>query len=209
MNNQIKIKQYDDYGFTPEEISKELDLNLWFIELALEPSKLPRTYKANLRGYKAKAHPTNHNIAIYELLFKHGPKKINRFWKKYGIQEAAKQLNTTLGILYALKQHFGYHQRIPKNALDIIKYWPEQLRREVDKRDDRKCVRCIAGKSRNLRKYVLKEHEIRYFKIDVHGKLDIPNCATLCRWCYSNWALITRGLRAFKNINIETIHKLF
>jgi len=180
MNRQILIKEYADYGFTVEEICKEL--NLWpeLVKSALEPSPPVRTEipakSISRRYFPQYAHATDKSIEFYELLYKYGPRKLNRWLKVYGQTDCAEYINCDPSVLFSLKIHFGYHRSIPGNALELCTYFPEEVRRQVDERDHRICVRCHRHVS---------NRDIRYHKISHPGPVEPDNCATLCRKCRS------------------------
>lgn len=181
MNRQDLIKQYADYGLTAEEISKELDLPIFLIKSALiKPTKKiterkVKQLRCSVPKYdKEKA--TDVTRPMYEILYKYGPRKINKFINKVGYELTSEVFGCKKGDLIALKLHFGYYNPIPGNALDTITYFSDKLRRKVDKRDNRHCIRC--GRPIN-------DKNIRYHKISQPGPMETDNCATLCLYCRS------------------------
>jgi len=85
---------------------------------------------------------------MYELLYKYGPYRINYAYKVYGLIKAANRLGTTASTLYVLKDHFGYDRLLPRNALDRIPYFPEEIRKKIDERDHGMCIRCHLTKAK-------------------------------------------------------------
>ena len=181
MNRQDRIKEYYDYGFKTEEIAEELAVEEWFVEEALKPSPIPRTEqpaKSRLRIYNGKkggrSHPRDVTIPSFEFLYKHGPNRINTYLKKYGLVPAGRVLGIPWQWLYTLKIHFGYHNKLPQDALDRITYFSENLRQQVNDRDKRACIRC--GTATTL-------DTIRYHKINHPASMTADNCVTLCEKC--------------------------
>jgi len=181
LNRQDRIREYREYDFTTEEIADELNVEVWFVEEALKPSTIPRTEqpaKSRLRIYNGKgggrSHPRDVTIHSYELLYKYGPNRLNTYMKKYGLLPAGRVLNIPWQWLYSLKIHFGYHNKLPQDALDRITYFSEKLRREVDERDNHICIRCGTATTADT---------IRYHKISHPAPMTADNCATLCDKC--------------------------
>jgi hypothetical protein len=197
MNRQILIKEYADYGFTVPEICTELNLEDWFVISALHEDPPCRTEvpaKSISKIYFPQyAHATDRTIDFYELLYKHGPRKINRYWKAYGLTPSAQVLRCDSKTLFALKIHFGYERPLPGNAMDLCLYFPEEIRRQVDGRDHRACVRC--------HKHV-SDRDIRYHKISHPGPVDVYNCATLCKRCRSRYVnpYVLKNRKLFKDM---------
>jgi len=181
MNRQDRIKEYYDYNFTTEEIAEELGIEVWFVEEALKPSPIPRTEqpaRSRLRIYNGKkggrSHPRDRTIPSYELLYKYGPNRLNTYMKKYGLVPAGRVLNIPWQRLYTLKVYFGYHNKLPGDAISRITYFSEEIRRQVDERDKRVCIRCGVATTTEA---------IRYHKINHPGSMEVDNCATLCDKC--------------------------
>jgi len=181
LNRQDRIKEYHEYDFTTEEIVEELNLEVWFVEEALKPSSVPRTEqpaRSRLRIYKGKgggrSHPRDRTIPSYELLYKYGPNRLNTYLKKYGLVPAGRVLGIPWQWLYTLKVYFGYHNKLPRDALDRITYFSEEIRRQVDDRDKRVCIRCGSATTTD---------SIRYHKINHPAPMTADNCATLCDKC--------------------------
>jgi len=179
-NRQNIIKSYLDYGFTAEEIAEELDMDLALVRSALQPQKMLRTQKSSRSTRKVytkrvwRTHSRDKTIQLYEILYKFGVKEINRNVRQFGLKPGARYMHIRWEDLYTLKIHFGYHNPLPGDALDKITYFSEKLRRAVDERDHRTCIRC----NRKLTK-----ESIRYHKITHPGPMNIDNCATLCKRC--------------------------
>lgn len=152
MNKQDLVLEYTDYGFTQKEISKKLDMDLNMVMSALEENELDfyaaksriRVHNGNRGG---SVHMKDKNVRIFELLYAHGPTKINYKIRKLGMSKASRELNTTLGILYGLKDHFGYHRPLPLDALYRIPYFPCEIRLKINERDLGACIRCHGVKS--------------------------------------------------------------
>lgn len=123
-----------------------------------------------------KRQATDRDRPMYELLYANKPRRLNKMIKKMGTIITAKILNCTRNDIIALKYHFGYHERIPGNALEKICYFSTDLRRKIDKRDNRTCVRCHRK---------INDDKIRYHKISHPGPMTVDNCATLCLNCRS------------------------
>jgi len=181
MNRQDRIKEYYDYNFTTEEIAEELGVEVWFVEEALKSSPIPRTEqpaRSRLRIYNGKkggrSHPRDRTIPSYELLYKYGPNRLNTYLKKYGLHPAGRVLGIPWQWLYTLKVYFGYHNKLPHDALDRITYFSEDLRRQVDDRDNRVCIRCGVATTPDT---------IRYHKINHPAPMTANNCTTLCNKC--------------------------
>jgi len=151
MNRQVLIKEYADYGFTEEEIAKELNIDLLLVNSALMTSPPVRTEipakNISKRYYPQYAHATDKSIEFYEILHEHGPRKLNRYIKVYGFEAAAYVLKCEPRPLFALKMHYGYHRPLPGNAEELSLYFPEEVRREVDERDKRTCLATFKGSS--------------------------------------------------------------
>jgi len=188
MNHQDLIKEYDSYGFTPNEISETLNIPVDLVKAALIAS-LPSTtdYPANSIRYKKqfyeKTQATDRTRPLYEILYKYAPKDLNRMIKVWGLVLTARYIGHTRNDLMALKMHFGYRNIIPGNALKKICYFSDELRKAVDERDHRKCARC----GRDCTK-----ENIRYHKISHPGEMTVDNCVTLCLGCR-----YTKVLRAY------------
>ena len=200
MNRQDLIKEYADYGFTVPEICAELNLEAWFVNSALHEDPPMRTESPaksiSTIYYPQHAHATDKTIELYELLHEHGSRKINRYWKVYGLNAASQVLDCDPQTLLALKMHYGYHRPLPGNAIELALYFPEEVRRQVDKRDDRTCVRC--GKQPS-------DADIRYHKISHPGPVDLDNCATLCKRCRSRHVnpLVVNNRKLFKDMRFD------
>lgn len=181
MNRQDLIKQYHEYGLKPEEISEELGIPSFLVKSALVKPKRPITEKkAKTLRYSRprydKERATDRTWNLYEILYKHGPRRINKVLAKTGFDLAAEILECEKKDLIALKLHFGYHKPLPGDAMQKITYFSEKLRRKVDNRDNRTCIRC--GKK-------IDKKNIRYHKIYHPGPMKVDNCATLCLYCRS------------------------
>lgn len=179
MNRQNLIKEYDSYGFTAEQISEELNISLDLVKSALMVYPKPTTeIKAKSLRYKThiydKRQATDRDRPMYELLYRVKPRKLNKIIKKMGSVKAAQMLGCKRNDIIALKYHFGYHEHIPGDALERICYFSTDLRRKIDERDDRTCVRC---------KRQVSNDKIRYHKISHPGPMTVDNCATLCLNC--------------------------
>jgi len=200
MNRQVLIKEYADYGFTEEEIAKELNIDLLLVNSALmtyPPLRTETPAKSiSARYYPQYAHATDKTIEFYELLHKHGPRKLNRYIKVFGFEAAAYVLKCEPRPLFALKMHYGYHRPLPGNAEELSLYFPEEVRRQVDGRDNRTCVRCSKQAS---------DTDIRYHKISHPGPVDADNCATLCKRCRSRHVnpMVVKNRKMFKAMRFE------
>jgi hypothetical protein len=179
VNKQQKIKEYFDYGFTPEQIAKEMDLPIFLVNTALKGWKKPIiahpaksiTHKKHFYDWRQ---GMDREMPMYEMLYEYGALKINKYVRVYGIINAAELMRYDRKYIWALKKHFGYYNSIPKNALEKINYFSTAIKREVDARDGRKCVRC--GKDCSY-------EQIRYHKISHPGPMNANNCATVCKIC--------------------------
>ena len=182
MNRQDLIKEYKEYGFSEAEISAELGIPLFLIKSALVKDKPSRTdIKAKSLRYKNVAYDkmqaNDRTLALYELLYEYHPLELNKLLKNMGANFTAKYTGYTVNDIIALKMHFGYKGSIPKDALHKICYFSEKIRREVDKRDNRQCIRCNKD---------LTVKSIRYHKISHPDEMVADNCATLCLYCRSH-----------------------
>ncbi len=200
MNRQDLIKEYADYGLTVPEICDELNLEAWFVNSALEEYPLLRTEtpakSISKRYYPQYAHATDKTIEFYELIHKHGSRKINRYWRVYGLSAAAQVLDCDPQTLFALKMHYGYHRPLPGIAMELALYFPKEVRTQVDVRDHRTCVRCHKKVS---------DVDIRYHKISHPGPVDVDNCATLCKRCRSRHVNpnVVKNRKLFKDMRFE------
>lgn len=181
MNRQDLIKQYENYGFTAKQISDELDIPLYLVNSALMVYPKPTTeIKAKSLRYKShiydKRQATDRDRPMYELLYRVKPRKLNKMIKKLGSIMTAQMLGCKRNDIIALKYHFGYHEHIPGDALERICYFSADLRKQVDERDHRTCVRCH---------HHIEDDKIRYHKISHPGPMTVDNCATLCLNCRS------------------------
>jgi len=183
MNKQDLVKEYYDYGMAVQDIAKELNMPLGLVNSALETPKLKQTEKPaqGLNQYIVsrdyKIHAVDREMPMYELLYEYGPIELNRMLNKLGIKYTCMCLGVHKHVIIALKYHFGYHEDLPKEALNRISYFSTKLRREVDKRDDRCCIRCG--------RHMPDIKKIRYHKISHPGPMTVDNCATLCVYCRS------------------------
>ncbi len=197
MNRQDLIKEYADYGFTESEIAEELNIDPILVNSALmqyPPLRTETPAKSiSARYHPQYAHATDKTIEFYELLCEYGPRKINRYWKVYGLSAAAKVLDCDPQTLFALKIHYGYHRPLPGNALELALYFPEEVRKQVDERDQRVCVRCNKAAS---------DDDIRYHKISHPGPVNMDNCATLCKRCRSKHVnpFVVKNRKMFKDM---------
>ena len=201
MNRQILIKEYADYSFTPEQISQELDIPLELVKSALFVyPKTTTEIKAKSLRYKShiydKRQATDRDRPMYELLYRNKPRRLNKMIKKMGTIVTAQILGCTRNDIVALKYHFGYYERIPGDALNKICYFSNTLRRKVDERDYRTCVRC---------KRPVNYDKIRYHKISHPGPMTVDNCATLCLNCRSTKILkeYDKDIHQFDGIGFE------
>jgi hypothetical protein len=200
MNRQVLIKEYADYGFTVPEICDELNLEEWFVNSAMYEDPPCRTEipakSISKIYYPQYAHATDKTIAFYELIHEHGSRKINRYWRVYGLSAAAQVLECDPRTLFSLKIHFGYERPLPGDALDLCLYFPEEVRRQVDDRDQRTCVRCHKKAS---------DADIRYHKISHPGPVSKDNCATLCKRCRSRHVnpFVVRNRKMFKEMRFD------
>jgi hypothetical protein len=171
-NRQEIINNYKEYGYTDEEISSELEIPVALVKEAT--TKKRRFVAERFSNYGA-----NSVIRPYfELLFEHGPKKINEVFKEHGFVKAAKILGVghDTDILLKLKIHYNYLKPIPHDALITTQYVPEALRVDIDARDGKICQIC--GKPTT-------ENSIRYHKIRRYGRVTVDNVITLCNQCRS------------------------
>lgn len=60
---------------------------------------------------------------------------------------------------------------MPANAIDRLFYFSNDLRRQVDERDGRRCI---------VNQSDLTQKRIRYHKISIPGPMTVDNCATIC-----------------------------
>ena len=201
MNRQNLIKEYDSYGFTAEQITEELNIPLILVKSALMVYPKPTTeIKAKSLRYQShiydKRQATDRDRPMYELLYRTKPRRLNRMIKKTGAIITAKMLKCKRNDIVALKYHFGYHERIPGDALNKICYFSTKLRREVDERDHRTCVRC--GRA-------ISDDKIRYHKISHPGSMTVDNCATLCLNCRSTKILkeYDKDIKQFDGMGFE------
>lgn len=185
MNRQEKIKEYKEYGFSEPDIAKEMNIDISLVRSALVNNQAKvRTevksytsthgYSDVRKNHKLKMYATDVDRPVYELLYKYGSNYLNKIIKNYGLKPAAHFIDVIPSNLITLKTYFGYNNVIPRDALERITYFSTSLRREVDERDHRECIRCERPVS---------DKEIRYHKISHPGPMEVNNCATLCHWC--------------------------
>lgn len=216
MNRQDLIKDYVDYGFSAKDIAEELGIDEVLVKSALIEQKPLRTetpassIKAIYKDTTYKTHATDKTMPMYELLYEYGPKELNRMIKNWGLKPTAEYLKVKWSILYSLKVHFGYHEPLPMDALHRITYFSDEIRKSVDERDNRECIRC----ERHIEK-----KNIRYHKISHPGPMCIDNCATLCQYCrhrtlkhiYDNYRTFYRmrynDFRAWIHNNDAFVHR--
>jgi hypothetical protein len=202
---QEQIKEYKDYGFSPEEIAKELKLDLFFVKSALDPQKKPSSWlKAKSLRYGScnydRKQANDKEMPLYEILYKYSSYEINKLISKLGFTLTSKYMGVKRNDLIALKVHFGFHNPIPRDALEHIAYFSNDLRKKVDERDERRCVRC--GKK-------LNKKNIRYHKISHPGPMEVDNCITLCFYCRS-WRILKHydtNKERFENMRFEEFKK--
>ena len=171
-NRQEIINNYKEYGYTDEEISSELEIPVALVKEAT-------TKKRRFVAEKFSNYGANSVIRPYfELLFEHGPKKINEVFKEHGFSKEAEILGVghDTDILLKLKIHYGYLKPIPHYALITTQYVPEAMRVDIDARDGKRCQIC--GKPTT-------EKNIRYHKIRRNGRVTLDNVITLCSLCRS------------------------
>jgi DNA-binding transcriptional MerR regulator len=177
-NRQDLIKECRDYGFSIKEISDYLNIEEYLVKSALVIYPPSRTeipaMSTSTTYYPQYAHSTDKTIEFYEVLYEHGPGKLNRLIKKWGPKSTSEFLGIRWNVLHSLKIHFGYEDPLPANALELCLYFPEEIRREVDIRDYLKCARCDRETDENNR---------RYHKIYHPGSITAENCITLCKYC--------------------------
>lgn len=179
-NRQDMIKEYKDYGYSNTKIAEVLDIDIIMVNSALmeynrpiterETQSLKRLYK----GSDWKSHARDKHMGSYEVLYKYGAQHLNKIIKRYGLRPAADWLHIRQNDLISLKIHFGYYNNIPGDAIERITYFSHDIRKEVDERDKRACIRC---------RKALDAESIRYHKITHPGAMTMANCATLCDYC--------------------------
>ena len=177
-NRQELIIECADYGLSTKEISDHLNIEEWLVKSALVKSPTPRTeipaMSTSKTYYPQYAHSTDKTIEFYEVLYEHGASKINRLIKRWGPKSTADFLGIRWNVLHSLKIHFGYEDPLPANALELCLYFPEEIRRDVDTRDNLKCARCDRETDDKNR---------RYHKISHPNPVTADNCVTLCKYC--------------------------
>jgi len=92
---------------------------------------------------------------------------------------------------------------LPGHAMDLCLYFPEDIRRMVDQRDKRTCVRCHRH---------ISDGDIRYHKISHPGPVDdVDNCATLCKRCRSRYVnrKVIGNRKLFKDMRYDGFVALF
>ncbi len=185
MNKQEQIQQYMDYGFSEEEAAAQLSLEKEFVITAVEGS--PRYMAITGRSFVMSTIRSYPDVTIdfYELLHREGPKRINSVVTIDGLHSGARYLGVDINTLYKLKQHFGYHKKLPYNALNKIAYFTDIQRNEIKERDNGKCVRC-------------SKEATRFFKIDLAALPQISNCAMLCNYC--TWRRMSKHLKKDKQV---------
>ena len=177
-NRQELVIECADYGLSIPEICEHLSLDEWFVKSALMKSPPLRTEtpaKSVSTTYLPQyAHSKDKTVQFYEVLYEHGPQKLNKLIKKLGPKLTGEFLGAKRNTIHALKIHFGYHKPLPANALELCLYFPETVRREVDSRDNLKCARCDRETDDKNR---------RYHKISHPNPVTADNCVTLCKYC--------------------------
>lgn len=179
-NRQEMIIEYKDYGYSDTKIAKELDIDIMMVKSALMEYGPPitefqaKSLKEIYKGSSWVSHARDKHMGSYEMLYKYGAKDLNKYMKRYGIRPTAEFLREDPNHLISLKIHFGYYNNIPGDAIQRITYFSHDIRKEVDKRDSRECIRCSKS---------LNTDTIRYHKITHPGSMNMDNCATLCDYC--------------------------
>ena len=188
-----RVREFVDYNFTLEEIIEELNNRPEkVVRAAYQFVKDNRSFTSQEIGISDKTpgnknpkmHTRDKNIEFYELIWREGRKEINWAIRNLGSSHAAKYFRVDRKVILALQQHYDYKEGLPQDYLEQMTYFPEEVRREVDKRDKRECIRC----GRKLKKCLDNEDRqskftLNYHKIQHPGPIDKSNCATLCYVC--------------------------
>lgn len=180
MNIQDRIKEMNEYGFTQEEIAKELNIAEVMVKSALLadiPSvndKRADSYQRIHKNSIVRHYAIDKEMLMYEILYEHGYAKLNKYLKTYDTTATAVLLNVPHQAVYSLKRYFGYHEKIPPDAIERITYWSNDLRAEAKELYDSTCIRCDKK---------LDTNTIRFHKINHPGPMNMDNCAVMCNYC--------------------------
>ena len=201
MNKQDLVREYEDYGYSVEEIAKELNMPINLVKSAVERNKMSTTsyqaksnYVPYTHGYTFKMCATDRERPMYEVLYEHGASDLNTMIKTWGLRLTAMYTGVKKNDLIALKYHYGYHNPIPGDALAKATYFSNEVRKQVDERDNRQCVRCG---------YDLGVKDIRYHKISHPALCTADNCITLCLYCRKT--RILPNYEIFNGMNYTTM----
>jgi len=202
---QDKIKQYHEYGFTIEEIAEELSISPSLVRSALKAPETTSTdhpfITKQFNRWKYGHYGTTRVIPSLELLWKVGPHKMNEMLEKWGQALTAEHLGVSRNLIIAVRYYFGYHEKIPPNAWNYLSYVPLEIRKQVDERDQRICVRC--------NRKIVTDSEVRYHKIYWRGPMSADNVATVCRLCRRERLvhLVADNPEMFRDMRFEDFKK--
>jgi len=205
VNRQELVEEYKDYGYSNAEIAEMLDIDIFLVRDALvKPKRLNSEKRAKGIGglYKnksAKHFATDRERESFELLYKYGPLELNKMINRWGVTATAVFVHVRPVILRILKDYFASRHPLPGTALEMISYFSNDLRREVDNRDNRVCQRCNRPQDKKT---------IRYHKIAHPGLCTVDNCITLCTYC-RNTRILPRyyeDRHMFDGMDYEAMH---
>ena len=211
------VKELVDYDYTLEEAKQELygraSENIIEIcyerlqEMKLQKERIERNIgKADRTPGKQnpKMHSRDMNIPFWELLYREGRDEINTIIKTFGTSLAAKYFRVDRKVILALRQHFNY-QLVPGDWKKHCTYIPEEVRRSVDKRDNRRCIRCNGKLNSEAGRF--KAKCIHYHKINHPGPLNRSNVATLCSICRRRIRSQNKGKDTFEGMQFKDFKK--
>ncbi len=194
MNKQDQIQDMIDYGYSEAEAAEQLSVQKELVTLATTENPTFMATTGRVFDENRVLAYSDKRMDMYELLHEYGPKRINSVVKIDGLRGAARYFDVDVSVLFRLKVHFGYHNHIPRNALNKITYFNDEQRDEIKQRDKELCVRC--------------SHEAtRFFKIDLKGLVEIGNCAMLCTYCREK--RMSKHIKNNKNVFKDMRHTEF
>tara|TARA_Y100000034_G_C6786585_1_gene351893 strand:- start:430 stop:897 length:468 start_codon:yes stop_codon:yes gene_type:complete len=126
---------------------------------------------------------------------------MNNGIKKHGTQGFANELGVKRHVIYNMRRFFGLNSELPHDALNYLGYVPVKIRKEIDKVDNRTCIRC-----NNKRVHKRLDYHI----INTDKLPSVDNVVTLCDYCHKYyihaWCEGQRGIN-FKGFDRKKLEK--
>ena len=121
-------------------------------------------------------------IPYCELIWEFGPKYWTNIKKSKSTYELAKMHNTNQYTIKHIYRYFGLKNwKLPNNALILLGYVPDSVKKEVDMVDNHKCCRCQRGIED------LPKKRMDYHIIDTKRIASVENVMTLCYYCHNQY----------------------